>query len=326
VNARGHLEVNGGWHPSTVGGIIGTMHHTTSRTFLLTLLALSVGGCGFFLPPDEPPTPPTGTETMTCGETRSVDGLSGSDSIPLDVPLLSNFEVLADFEPVDLGMRVSRVTDSAIERSLELWDPYRNQRLISGTHDVQAELTLELLGTSSLFSGSVTLNCDQPSENCFNLVDDDGDGFIDCSDLNCSQSPGCQSDQADFEAVDLTCSDELLELSTSLGSTDDQRTLYRTHPGGSTQPGLEFWGGAEVVVRSGEAEMTNITLTLNNPAMVCAGLDDEPADAEVINCAAWERVESGETLTVDPTELPVFIEPLDDGLDNLLLEVECAAP
>ena len=306
--------------------MIAPMHHTAPPTVLLALSLLFVGGCAFFLPPDEPPTPPTGTETLVCGETRSVDGLSGSDAIPLDVPLLTNFEVLADFEPVDLGMRLSRVTDTAIERSLELWDPYRSQRLIAGTHDVEAELTLELLGTSSLFTGSVTLNCDQPSENCFNLVDDDGDGFVDCADLHCSQSAGCQTDQADFEVVDLTCTEELLELSTSLGSTDDQHTLYRTYPGGLDQPGLEFWGGAEIVIRSADPDVTNIVISVNNSVLACVGVDDTPVDAEVTPCEDWEWFEAGESFTADPTEMPLFIEPLGTGLDNLTVAVECAAP
>ena len=302
------------------------MARRTYQQVFLTLMAFSLTGCGFFLPPDEPPTPSTGTQTMLCGETRSVDGLSGADAIPLDIPLLSNFEILPDFEPEELGMRLTHVTESSIERSLELWDPYRNLRLIPGIRDVEGDLNLELLGTTSLFGGSITLNCDQPAENCFNLVDDDGDGFVDCADLNCAQNESCQTDQTDFETLHLPCSEEPLEVSTSLAATDDQHTLYQTYPGGGDQPELEFWGGAEVVIRSVDTELTNIDITLNNPALVCIALDDTALDAEVVVCEDWGWFEAGDSLTADPTELPIFIEPLGSGFDSLSLSVDCGAP
>lgn len=299
----------------------------TAAALLPALLALLLGasGCAFFVPPDEPPPPDDPTDPLSCGETRDVTGLSGADSIPLVVGLQTNYELIPNFEDPSLGMRLTIETDTAIERSLELWDSERDLRLIPGSHSSEAELTLELLGTSSLFEGTIALECSQPDENCFNLTDDDGDGRVDCADLSCAWHPGCVEDQQDLEAIDLVCGDNPIEVTPTVGSTDKQRTLYRIHPGGLDQPGLGFWGGAELVIRSVDPAAVNIEMTLGSAGLVCIGPDNEDPDAESVECEDWATFEAG-VVGADPTEMPIFLEPLGERWESLSISVDCATP
>ncbi|MEE2830703.1 MAG: hypothetical protein VX498_16065 [Myxococcota bacterium] len=299
----------------------------TTHTQLALCLGLSLlySGCGFFFPGPIPEPPPEPGTTMTCGETRDVTGLSGADALPLSIDLQTNFELLPDFDDPQLGMRLTVETDSSLDRSLELWDPSRDLRLIPGNQTTQADLRVELLGTSSLFSGSISLDCSQPAENCFNLTDDDGDGEVDCADIHCAWAPSCVEDQEDLEVLDLTCTEEAVEVVPTLTATDSQRTLYRTHPAGFDQPGLEFWGGAELVIRSVAAEMTNIEITMGSPGLLCVGEADAPLDAEVIECEDWNWFEAG-VVSADPTERPIFLEPLGNQWESLSISVDCEAP
>jgi hypothetical protein len=280
--------------------------------------------CAFFMPPTVPAPPGTLPDELSCGEGWTVDGLTGADAVALNIEPQTNFELVADFGSPLLSMRLSRDTGSAIERSLLLRDPVGDRALIPGTQPGTDALQIELLGTSSVFEGTVTVNCAQPSELCFGLTDDDGDGSIDCADLNCAWDPVCNQSQEIFSEIELSCSDGVQVLDTALGATDEQHSLYRTIPASESAVGLEFWGGAEVAVVGVGEGVESIEVTTGSPGLVCFTGSQQALSDEIVVCGSSEETD-GTAFTVSPDQLPIILEPLALGWTGLEIVPVCAS-
>jgi hypothetical protein len=291
---------------------------------IVLLASLLLAGCPFFLPPDEPPTPGTNPSELSCGDVWTVDGLTGADSVALDIPIQTNFELVANFGTQTLSMRLTRQSDSAIERSLLLWDPLNERGVIPGVQTSEDDLRIELLGTSSLFSGQVIVDCSQPAENCFNLSDDDGDGLVDCADLNCAWDAGCLAEQSPFAQHAVGCEEGSVSLSTGLGPTDAQHGIYRTLPTSESAIGLEFWGGAELVLSADSAGGANLEITASGPGLLCFPEPDQNLGGDTILCEATEQID-GTAFLLNAEQLPVILEPLAPGWSNVEVIPDCAA-
>jgi len=285
---------------------------------LLTLLA----SCAFFGTPTVPVGPGTPPTELSCGDVWTVDGLTGADAVALNIANQTNFELVADFGNPTLSMRLSRDTGSALERSLLLWDPVGERVLIPGAQNSDDDLQIELLGTSSIFSGTVSVDCSQPAESCFTLTDDDGDGDISCADLNCAWDSGCTEDQEIFTDLEVSCDDGALSLTTALATTDKQHTIYRTLPASESVAGLEFWGGAELMIREAAAGVLAIEITPGSPGLICFPGSSQSLDVETLPCENSEET-TGASFIITPDQLPIILEPLAAGWSNLQIIPDC---
>jgi hypothetical protein len=250
--------------------------------------------------------------------------LTGADAIPLNIDPQTNFLLVGDFGSETLSMRLSRNTGSSIERSLLVWDPVSQRALIPGTQDGTDSLQLELLGTSSVFSGTVTVECSQPAELCFDLTDNDGDGAVDCADLNCAWDPSCNESQDVFSEVTVSCDDGDVLVSTAVGPTDNQHTTYRTISATESALGLEFWGGAELAIVAVDESVESLTILPGGPGLLCFPDPLGSLSDETISCVSTQETEGAE-LTLTPEQFPVIIEPLGPGWSDLQISPACAA-
>jgi hypothetical protein len=290
---------------------------------LVTPLIL-LTSCAFFLPPEVPLPPGTLPDELSCGDVWTVDGLTGADAVALDIGPQTNFELVADFGSPLLSMRLSRDTGSEIQRSLLLRDPTLDRALIPGTQAGTDTLQIELLGTSAVFEGTVAVDCTQPSELCFGLTDDDGDGRVDCADLNCAWDAVCNESQDIFSEVQLSCSDGVQVLDTALSPTDEQHSLYRTIPASQSAVGLEFWGGAEVAITDVSEGVQSIEVTTGSPGLVCFVGNEEAFDDTIVSCESSVETD-GTAFIVTPDQLPILLEPLAAGWTGLEIVPVCTS-
>jgi len=276
-----------------------------------------LGGCEFFIPPPEEPPDPATDGLLSCGETMSVDGLPAGSEIPLDLPLYSSVLVLMDFTDSQQIGRLRIESETTLQRALAVWDPVQQRTVIPGYRGSDEELRLELLGADpeTGFSGSVSAECSDPGEVCFNLTDDDGDGAIDCADLHCARDVRCVEDQHDLDELVLSCGTDFEDLEPpELRSFDDPRTLYTT-PGGERQ---EFWGGAELLLGAATGSGT-VEVLFGEAGMACIG----SAQDELVPCSAALDVTAGETRSFPTVDLPVRLEPLASAWLSLEARLVC---
>jgi len=285
---------------------------------------LLLAGCSFFGVPDDPTPPGSLPAELSCGDEWNVDGLTGADAIPLDIAPQTNFLLVGDFGSEMLSMRLSRDTGSSIERSLLVWDPVSQRSLIPGTQNGEGTLQIELLGTSFVFSGTVSVECSQPEELCFDLTDNDGDGDVDCADLNCAWDSSCNDAQEVFYELEVSCDEEDLVVSTALGATDSQHTTYRTVSATESAHGLEFWGGAEVTIVAVDEDVESITIVPGAAGLLCFPDPLDSLSDETIVCESTQET-MGTELTLSAEQLPVIIEPLAAGWTDLQIFPACDA-
>jgi hypothetical protein len=297
--------------------------HTRSVLLLLLLFALgpAAAGCDFFVAPEPEPPDPNLDGVLACGDDEDVSGMWGGQNMRVEVANDTSVELRTNFASPAAFVRLATQTDTSLVRALEIWDPARDARVVSGYQGSGDSLILELLTTDgALISGTIGVRCEQPGEVCFNLADDDGDGRIDCADLSCARSIDCVSDQDDLEQVELDCGGDFVALTPPIvGSIDDQRTIYATSPGEDGEAVVhEFWGGAEIAITDVEDD-GQITLRFDGEGMVCAGQDL----GEVISCPDAVRVVPGEDYTFFTTQLPLWLEPLDASWPGLSARLDC---
>jgi len=287
---------------------------------LVALLLGLLAGCEFFTPPPEPEPDPNLDGVLRCGDLEDLTGAQGGMGVQVELPSETGVEFLTDFLAPSHGARLASETDSEIVRYLEIWDPTRQLRSIPLRHQGNETLVLELLsGNGEPLSGTVEVLCSTPAEICFNLADDSGNGRVDCADFSCARESDCVQDQEDLETVELSCSDGLVALEPpEIGTIDDQRTLYTTHPGEDGEPAQEFWGGAELAI-VGVEDDGMITLRFGGAGMVCSGQDL----GESIACESPVYVEDGEEATFFTTQLPLWVEPLDARWTSLEAHLDC---
>jgi hypothetical protein len=141
-------------------------------------------------------------------------------------------------------------------------------------------------------SATLTLSTGKASatETCDNGKDDDGDGAIDCADLDCASASNCNLCVADINlgAIVLGGSSKTATVDTTLGSN-------RYHP---SCTGLST--GNDVVVRFSVKETVGITLSWTQTGDHMYGLFDVPTqglrcDSDEGGCADMQGRQSGTT-------------------------------
>lgn len=88
--------------------------------------------------------------------------------------------------------------------------------------------TLSLVACGEAFNGQAVCagpDCIEQDEICNNGIDDDGDGRVDCKDLDCSSHPACQTPSREDQVPDLTvfesCSNNVDDDNDGLVDCDD---------------------------------------------------------------------------------------------------------
>ncbi len=283
------------------------------RTLLIASLTL-LSGCEFFTPPE----PDDGV--LTCGETLAVEDIAAFGGYAIDVAGGTSIEVTWDMDDPDDSMRLQFEDASGLTRSTVIVDSVTGRRLLSGFVASGRQAAVEFLFESDSPSGTVTLTCLSPGEDCGNLADDDGDGAIDCADAHCARDTGCAEGQRDFDVETVDCTDgwEPLEVP-ELRNFSSQRTVYRV----ATADGdirEEFWGGGETVIISSVRDRF-VQLRSASGGLACLAQDQEThlvcADGD------WARLSADEVFVVADADLPVHIEPLGLGWTDLEVRVDC---
>jgi len=280
----------------------------------------ALSGCEFFIPPEPEPPDPNIDGVLRCGDTERLEGFYGGQSLWVDIATDQGVELIIGFDDVSHGSRLTTSSDEGLQRAIEIWDPARGVRVLTGRRASGEELTFDIIASGgAAVGGTVQVNCITPGEICFNLGDDDGNGRADCADLGCARDFGCYNDQADLEQAELECGGAMVALEPpELSAIDDQRTVYTTHPGGDDQPAHEFWGGGELVIVDAEDD-GQITMRFEGRGMVCPGADQD----NLVSCTNPAYVEPGQDYTFFTTQLPLFVEPLDPVWPGLSAALDC---
>jgi hypothetical protein len=278
-------------------------------------------GCEFWIAPEPEPPDPNADGVLRCGDVEILDGYAGGQALSVDIARDQGVELLTNFDDPAHGARLSTTSDTDSNTTLEIWDPVRGERLLTGRKGIGESLRFEMvvLGGGAL-GGTVEVVCITPGEVCYNLQDDDGDGRTDCADLGCARNEGCATDQQDLEQVSLDCGADLAPLTPpTLTAFDAQRTIYVTRPGQDGEPLHEFWGGAEIVITDAEDD-GQITLRFEGEGLVCHGTDM----TVVVDCDAPVYVQPGQDYTWFTTQLPLFLEPLEPSWPGVSAALDCA--
>ncbi len=283
------------------------------RTLLLAPLAL-LAGCDFFTPPE----PDDGV--LTCGETLVVEEFEFLERYPIEVAAGTSIEVGWDLaDPADT-LRLEMQDAAGITRSTPVTDPISGRVVLSGFVSAGRQASIDFLFSSSSPSGTVTLTCLSPGEDCGNLADDDGDGLIDCADIHCARDAGCVDGQRDFDIETVNCTDgwEPLEVP-ELRNFSSQRTIYRLlDADGDARE--EFWGGGETTVISSVRDRF-LQIRSASGGLVCLAQDQ--ITHLVCFDGDWARLDDGEPFVVADADLPVHIEPLGAAWTDLEVRVDC---
>lgn len=280
----------------------------------------ALAGCDFFITPEPEPPDPSTDGVLRCGDTERLEGYFGGQALWVDIATDQGVELITGFSDPTHAGRLATSTDDDFSRSIEIWDPVRGVRVLTGRRGAGEELIFEMVaGGSAAVGGTVQVNCITPGEICFNLGDDDGNGRPDCADLGCARDTSCSTDQGDLEQVELECGGAIVPLDPpELSAIDDQRTIYTTHPGGLDQPAHEFWGGAELVIVDAEDD-GEITMSFEGQGMVCPGADQ----GNLVSCTNPVYVEPGLDYTFFTTQLPLYVEPLTAVWPGLSTSLDC---
>ena len=286
---------------------------------LAALAVVLVGGCEFFSPPE--PTPADDT-VLTCGETLVVDDVVRlSTGWEIDAATGTGLEVSTAFDDPSDSIRLVYEDDSGIERATGFTDPTTGERLFTGFMLSGRRAFVEFLWGSSAPSGSLTLTCTTPGENCGNLADDDGDGAIDCADSHCARDADCLEGQRDFDLSALGCTDgwEPLEVP-ELRSFSSQRTIYRLEDDeGDFRE--EFWGGAETSIVSAVLDRF-VQVRSQSGGLACLGTD---VTTHIACIGDWARLGGDAVFVVADADLPVHLEPAGAAWTDLEVRVDCGS-
>ncbi|MBN95283.1 MAG: hypothetical protein CL928_14650 [Deltaproteobacteria bacterium] len=230
------------------------------------------------------------------------------EQLELDVGIFTSVEVVADFDEGGPALRLVATSDTALRRGVEIWDPVRARRTLPGFRGSSEDLSLERIGGDEVSEGTLTLECSEPGEMCFNVQDDDGDGAIDCADLHCARDTNCIDDQDDLAERVITCSEDYAPLDVpELDRLDSQRTLYATTEGTVEHPADEFRGGAEIVLLEAPGA-ASLSLRFGSAGLVCAAAT--PGETSV-HCQDTRRVQAGDVYETSVDALPIYLEPDD---------------
>jgi hypothetical protein len=284
-----------------------------SASRILFLAPLLLAGCDFFTPPipDD--------EVLTCGEILEVAEIAPLGGYPIEVAANTSIEVTWDLNAGD-SVRLQFEDASGLTRATAVTDPVAGRAVLTGFVASGRQASVDFLFESAAPSGTITLMCVTPGEDCGNLVDDDGDGAIDCSDVNCARDTGCVEGQADFDIHALACTDgwEPLDVE-ELRSFSSQRTIYRlVEANGDIRE--EFWGGGEAVIRSSVRDRF-VQLRSATGGLACIGQDQETH--LVCTDGMWGRLSADEPFVVADSDLPLYVEPLGNRFTDLEVRVDC---
>ena len=301
-------------------GIIRPVRHPRPTTPLLLLCLVVLAGCEFWITPEPEPPDPNIDGILRCGDVERLEGYYGGQALWVDIARDQGVELIIDFDDPGHTARLAVSSEDDFSRSIEIWDPARGVRVLTGRRGAGEELTFEMIaGGGAAVGGTVQVNCITPGEICFNLGDDDGNGRADCADLGCARYTGCSTNQGDLEQVTLSCGAAFVDLEPPEPSAIvDQRTIYTTHPGLDEEPAHEFWGGGELVIVDAEDD-GQISLRFEGQGMVCPGADQ----GSLVSCTDPVYVEPGQDYTWFTTQLPLFLEPLDVTWPGLSVALDC---
>ncbi len=132
--------------------------------------------------------PPEEDGRITCGATERLDGLTTGDTITVSVNPGSSLVFDVNVTGDGHGLRLRAEANSEWRRVTEVWTPEGDRRVIPATAGAGESLLLEVIvPADQTMAGSVTLACADVPEVCFDLSDNDGNGNVDCADLNCAR-------------------------------------------------------------------------------------------------------------------------------------------
>ena len=281
---------------------------------LLPLLFLPLLACDFFTPGSGTPADEVVDGVLRCGTTEDVTGFLTGDRLPIEVASTQAFELTLDFDDPTHSGRVRVSSDFGVDRLLEVW--IGDARLIPASRVDGGDAELELIALNSgTVSGTITMACPDPSEDCNNIADDDGDGLIDCADPSCAQEPRCVQEQADLEVIELSCGDDLEIAPPAIGTFDEQRVLYAF---GDDAVQWHFYGGAEIVLTSTDGPGT-VVVEAGSGGLACSG----ELEATGVQCATAAMLTAGVEATFAAAQLPLWLEPDDAGWTSVRARLDC---
>ncbi|MCO4770454.1 MAG: hypothetical protein KDA24_10535 [Deltaproteobacteria bacterium] len=284
------------------------------RAPLFAAVALLLTGCDFFA------TPPDQDGLLSCDEEQPLSLLTSADDLDVDAGSEVGLRIVTAFGDPDMAAVLRIDGPDVADHIGEFWDPSVGQTMLTGTIEVGQSGSVELFRPGGgAMSGSLTLTCGAP-EVCWNLIDDDGDGRVDCADPLCARVPDCEDAQEPLETETPLCSTDFVPLDVPvLRAIDDQRTLYETSPlGAGVQPTLAFWGGAEVMIPSLPPTAIRAIVRVGGGGMLCEGTPDGPA----VSCDRVVDLADGDEVEFMPSDV-VWLEPVAAAWESLEVHVIC---
>ena len=279
------------------------------RALAFVAVAL-LAGCDFFAPP---PPDPSDDGLLSCDEVQPLDGLTSADELDIDAAN-AGLRIVTRFDAPGLAAVLRVDGDDVAEHLGSFVDGGTGEDVLTGTLEAGQRGKVELFAPGGgAMSGSLSLTCAAP-EVCWNLIDDDGDGRVDCADPLCARVADCEDAQEPLETEQPGCSASFAPVDAPvLRAIDDQQTLYLTGPNQ-----LEFWGGAEVVFDALPIDATEATLRVGGAGMLCIGTAGDGS----VSCDRVVTLADGDEASWLPGEV-AWLEPSAPVWESIEVQVDC---